>query len=192
MINFFVFVGNEVNKIDSLVGGVFSVMDIRVVHSYKRPNTINRCNNALCSHLCLPTSLNSYRCACPPSMVLKNNMTCESSKSPKLIPITSTPTSNPSLVPSTQSSEVRTESLEEIELKKSHNRNKTHKHSNSNSSKNSDYSITDESDGKLAIIITVTLLFISLIIGTLTLFVYRKYQRYQIFYIIYFSEEFKF
>ncbi len=168
-------------------------MDIRVVHSYKRPNTTNRCINALCSHLCLPTSLNSYRCACPPSMVLKNNMTCQSLKltqSPKLIPTitTSTSTSNPSLVPSTQSSEVRTESLEEIESNKSHNRNKTHKHSNSNSSKNSNYSITDESDGKLAIIITVILLFISLIIGTLTLFVYRKYQRYQIFHIIYFSE----
>lgn len=168
------------------------MMDIRVVHSYKRPHAENRCSGHMCSHLCLPSGQRSYSCLCPPSMTLKNNMTCEPNPKP-IVPVTTAPIGvntksthsslAPHLVPFTTESTVEemTKSLEEIELEKSHNKKKIddyHHHKNRSRSGVDDSIFGGQTDGRMAVIITVILLIISLVIGTLTLFIYRKYQRF--------------
>ncbi|XP_054164985.1 very low-density lipoprotein receptor-like [Oppia nitens] len=182
--------GIDNHKVDTLVGGVFSVMDISIVHSYKKPHSNDRCADHRCSHLCLPTGRQSYRCVCPTAMQLKDNQTCEpidSSTAQSVIDSAiQTSTGTNSLVPpvvttKSSSSSVTTESIEDIELMKSHNKNKI-KHYKENhknhTTDDKDYpAIVDESDGKLAIIITVILLCVLLFIAATTLMIYRRYQR---------------
>ncbi|CAG2164066.1 unnamed protein product [Oppiella nova] len=172
--------GNDYNKVESLVGGVFSVMDICVVHSYKKPYSPNRCAEHRCSHLCLPTGHESYRCLCPSTMILINNFTCESiikSTTVPSAPESAETTGAQSVSPTKSGTEEMTESIEEIELMKSHNKNKIKHYKENKTNTIDDYSVGQESDGKLAIIITVILLCILLFISTITLFIYRKYQR---------------
>jgi hypothetical protein len=41
------------------------IQSFKIVHSTLQPNSSNRCINARCSHLCLPSSINRYRCVQP-------------------------------------------------------------------------------------------------------------------------------
>jgi hypothetical protein len=38
---------------------------IEIIDASLQPNSTNRCENAQCSHLCIPISINQYRCVCP-------------------------------------------------------------------------------------------------------------------------------
>jgi hypothetical protein len=183
------------NKIESLVGGVFSVMDIRVIHSYKKPNTTNRCERSQCSHLCLPSGPQTYSCACPPKMALtKDKLECKSKIRSTTSPshddsktnTASTSSSTDSTITSSSVQSIMSSSITtdqtEILIKKiiqssDHTVNNKHE-SNINTSETKLIESNSQSDGKQALFITLILLIISLIIGTFTLFIYRKYRRF--------------
>lgn len=173
------FAQGEFTNVEALVSGVFSVMDIRVVHSYKKPHSENRCWAHRCSHLCLPKGHDLYTCMCPEDMQLKSNTTCEF----KVAPPTTTKSSVLIGTAEPTTEQPTTKSLEEIELEKSHNENKIKQYNEKKKNRDRGQSKDDpnadqQSDGKLALLIALILLVISLVIGTLTLFIYRKYQRY--------------
>ena len=175
------FAQNDLTNVEALVGGVFSVMDIRVVHSYKKPQTENRCSAHNCSHLCLPSGHHSYSCVCPSDMILKSKTTCEYKVPPTTkSPIHIDPTAQiRTAEPNTE--QPATKSLEEIELEKSHNENKIKQYNEKKNRGQSKDDKTDkgeqQSDGKMALLIALLLFIISIVIGTLTLFIYRKFQR---------------
>ncbi len=41
------------------------IKSFKIIHYSLQPNSSNRCINARCSHLCLPNSINRYRCVQP-------------------------------------------------------------------------------------------------------------------------------
>jgi sugar lactone lactonase YvrE len=65
-----------------MAAGLHSPMDLHVVHPSKQPDGENRCNNAHCSHICLPApGERQYLCACPDHLELNSDMkTCVSKK----------------------------------------------------------------------------------------------------------------
>lgn len=68
--------GSPNGTVEPVVSGVFSVMDVRVLHPYMQPVGGNRCQAAKCSHLCLPT-VSSFRCACSTNFTLEGDgMSC--------------------------------------------------------------------------------------------------------------------
>jgi hypothetical protein len=50
----------------------------KIIDSSLQPNSINRCFNNNCSHLCIPISLNQYRCVCPQNLRYKQKICKES------------------------------------------------------------------------------------------------------------------
>jgi hypothetical protein len=42
-----------------------SIISFRIIDSRLQPNSINRCINHNCSHICIPIGLHQYRCLCP-------------------------------------------------------------------------------------------------------------------------------
>jgi hypothetical protein len=53
----------------------------KIIDSSLQPNSTNRCINANCSHLCIPISLNQYRCVCPQIIDQNNSRICRYSVS---------------------------------------------------------------------------------------------------------------
>jgi hypothetical protein len=42
-----------------------AIQSFKIIDSSLQPNSTNRCINANCSHLCIPISIDQYRCVCP-------------------------------------------------------------------------------------------------------------------------------
>jgi hypothetical protein len=51
----------------------------KLIDSSLQPNSTNRCINTNCSHLCLPISINQYRCVCPKLSIQNENKPCRES-----------------------------------------------------------------------------------------------------------------
>ena len=65
-----------------VVGGLYSPMDVKVLHPLRQPLVPNPCahNNRGCEYLCLISAINEqgYSCACPPGfMVTEDGKSCE-------------------------------------------------------------------------------------------------------------------
>lgn len=76
-------------------------MAVKIVHSLKQPKSVNVCEKAKCSHLCLPSENGTYRCVCRHGFTVSSDkFTCitdsakvNSTITSKIIPKTSTASS---------------------------------------------------------------------------------------------------
>jgi hypothetical protein len=53
---------------------------IKIIDSSLQPNSTNRCQNANCSHLCIPIGIDKYRCVCSRSGIYRQEICAESVK----------------------------------------------------------------------------------------------------------------
>lgn len=156
--------GADNSSVELVIGGVFSVMDVRVVHPFVQPSSPNRCQHAHCSHLCLPTGTSSFRCACPAHMKLQpDSRTCVGAPptpTTRVVDDLSTAHAHDhSAVTSTESS-----------------RDAHHAHFPSDHHKKA--TAADSDDGHHTVLIVVAVLStLSVLVAICFLVVYRNYQR---------------
>jgi hypothetical protein len=55
---------------------------IKIIDSSLQPNSTNRCQNANCSHLCIPIGIYQYRCVCSRNKIYGQKICVESVKYP--------------------------------------------------------------------------------------------------------------
>jgi hypothetical protein len=55
---------------------------IKIIDSSLQPNSTNRCQNANCSHLCIPIGIDEYRCVCSRNKIYGQKICVESVKYP--------------------------------------------------------------------------------------------------------------
>ncbi len=53
---------------------------IKIIDSSLQPNSINRCQNANCSHLCIPIGIDQYRCVCSQNEIYRQQICAQSVK----------------------------------------------------------------------------------------------------------------
>lgn len=177
--------GPEASKVDTLVGKVFSVMDVRIIHSYKQPSVTNRCHHAACSHICVPMGQVSHRCLCPVDLVLDvDKNTC------KLLTPSSTSTLSPTTAHSAgnvvskavvPSAAVPRHESQDDSHHEHHNAVYEHVLDGKNvkmpHSRHSDGLFEDRSDGSITVVVVVALLALSVFVVGCALIIVRNYQR---------------
>ena len=162
---------NHASAINPIIHAL-SVKGVKVIHSSKQPNLINRCFNSTCSHLCLPSltidNHPSYRCLCRNGYELsKNKFSCHAKHAIRKAIFTFY-------------QDISSSHLTTFKPNLSLNDMSTYNHQeNSNSGHNSSHGLTYAlvSDAHLAFIIIAVFLTIGLIIMALFLILYRHYKR---------------
>lgn len=175
--------GGNNGSVDTVINGVYSVMDVRVVHPYVQPHAINRCQLAKCSHLCLPKG-STFRCACPSNkkLLTADNSTCVAASEPSssttpssTTPRVTDPESRPAIVSSTSVPAADSENPH-------HHRDEGHHlHDDTVDYRNELREAADskgsEEGGHAVVVIVAVLSTLSVFLAIITLVIYRNYQR---------------
>ncbi|RWS27456.1 low-density lipoprotein receptor-like protein, partial [Leptotrombidium deliense] len=169
---------SEVKKL----ADVTSVMDLKLLHSYKQPVSHNRCVSQKCSHLCLPNGNDSSVCVCPSHLELNADARTCSERS-VIVSTKQTPTQSHTSLPST--SNVRTTTVASTTTSKKPTVLVTgsalpDKRSNMSNAGTlaASQQIISESDSHAVFIIMVVCVIFSIVILMLGFMFYRNYQRY--------------
>lgn len=164
--------GAENGTVERVVGGVFSVMDVRVVHPFVQPQAPNRCQTAQCSHLCLPTAAPTYYlCECPAHMKLQpDGKTC--------VPASPATTIAPGAddLNKAHSEEHTTRATDDSHHARPHPHDPHHAKKGNEINHLLDGADSDEGHHTALIVISV-LTSLSVLVALLVLVVYRNYQR---------------
>lgn len=181
--------GSVNGTVEHVVNGVFSVMDVRVLHPYMQPAASSRCQLAKCSHLCLP-NVSSFRCACPANHTLESDgYSCSGLEPTSTAP---TPTSKPTTLivvidPETEhkGSLLPASTDSRDTLPSEHSAHSEHgQHGQPHAPVGPDVTLEqaaasgeNESDGHFVLIIAAVLTTLSVFVAILSLIIYRNYQR---------------